>query len=214
MLTILGGNVHFGSPGQYIGISYTNRLYSESYWSAGTGYIQGELDTMGSITWPSVPGGGSADPVKSITESIMYDDYKSIPDGIGGYNITRETIEYGIAIYQISPSLKVGDIQYIPYLVDSNTFPYTNYSSIQIRTTGFNQSEFVSDAGKSMSWMMGDRNDNIPTVDGYSGWDLNWNENTGKWQYIEIITGGGRYKETLIIVGQTSNGNGCIYYSV
>lgn len=214
MLTILGGNIHFGSPGQNIGISYLNRYYTKSYWSPGTGYVLQELDTYGSISWPYVPGGGINDPVQSLTETVIYDNYESTPDGLGGFYTTRETQITGIVVFKVYTSSKAGDIIYIPYLVDTNTFPYTNYSAIQIRITGLYQTGFTDDIGRSMSWWIPDRDDNIPTVDGYSGWDLNWNEDTGKWQYIEIITGGGRYKETLVIVGQTSNGNGCVYYSL
>jgi hypothetical protein len=39
-----------------------------------------------------------------------------------------------------------------------------------------------------------------------------WDEDTGTWGGVEVA-GGGRYKNTLVVVGQDNSGNGVIYYS-
>ncbi len=216
MLTIAGGNRHFASPGEETTIGYTNRQFHKYFWSPSTGNILLELDTFGQFVFPQIPIGNPNQPVRKIIEETTLDEYKEVPDGLGGFTISREIIKKGIFSYFIRPSYQPGDIIYIVYYIDTNTYPFTNTSSIQIIISRlFKTPTFSVDDG--LSWLITNRNDTIPTAgfgqSGEFGWDLFWDENSGTWKTIET-TGGGRYKETLVVVGQNSTGNGVVYYTV
>lgn len=221
MLTIMGGNIHFAQAGQRVGIMYVNTLDYKTKFEATitvpplVTYVMTSIvsDEMGSI--PMVIGMNYQENSTQVLYSFETTDWDNPKPwtGLGvvatSYQEQKQTWIGNISL-DIPLGMKNGSIIYIPYYTQGFG---SSVSAIQIRITALSNSNFTPDPG--VSWFTLNRNDTIPTTNtGQTGWDLNWDEDSGTWGTIEKITGGGRYKETLVVIGQTSIGNGCVYFSI
>jgi hypothetical protein len=222
MLTFIGGNIHFGQRGQRIGISYTNTLELEVTVTANISYdpltityaqVLTKDDTLGSI--PNISAYNYTNNTTRLSYSYVpgqWDpSYPWSEPTIESVSISTQTqLWAGIISLTIPNDAENGTIIYIPYYKSGADELSGNTSLLQVRVTGL----FIGfQEDENLSWFTSNRSDTIPNVNGYSGWDLFWNEDLGTWGFIENL-GGGRYKETLIAIGQDDNGNGCIYYTV